>query len=40
MYGDEAGTMLDRVVEAAKAQFPSEGGWVVLNKDRVLSVLG
>ena len=40
MYGDEAGTMLDRVVEAAKAQFPSEGGWVVLNKDRVLAVLG
>ena len=40
MYGDEAGTMLDRVVEAAKAQFPSEGGWVVLNKDRVLAILG
>ena len=39
-YGDEAGTMLDRVIEAAKAQFPSEGGWVVLNKDRVLAILG
>lgn len=31
---------LDEVIAKAKAQFPKEGDWMVINKERVLSVLG
>jgi hypothetical protein len=31
--------ILDRVITGAKARFPKEGDWIVLNKERVLSLL-
>lgn len=30
---------LDAIIALAKATFPSEGGWVIVNKDRVLTLL-
>ncbi len=31
--------LLDTVVQAAKAHYPKEDGWVVVNKDRIISLL-
>lgn len=31
--------LLDMIIGAAKAQFPKEDGWVVVNKDRIISLL-
>ena len=38
-YGVQADDVLDRVIAQAKASFPTEAGWTVLNKERVLSLL-
>lgn len=35
----EATELLDTVIGAAKASFPKEDGWVVVNKDKILSLL-
>ena len=40
VYGGEAEDALDRVIAASRAAFPTEDGWTVLNKDRVLAILG
>lgn len=31
---------LDRVIELVKARYPKEGDWIVINKEKVLAVLG
>jgi hypothetical protein len=31
--------LLDMVLQAAKAHYPKEDGWVVINKERILSLL-
>ncbi len=35
----EQAEILDRVVELAKATYPSENGWVVVNKEKLMSLL-
>ncbi len=35
----EAIELLDTVIGAAKASFPKEDGWVVVNKDKIMSLL-
>lgn len=31
--------LLERVITLAKVRYPKEGDWIVINKERVLSVL-
>lgn len=31
--------MLDKVIARAKAQYPKEGDWIVINKERLTSLL-
>jgi hypothetical protein len=38
--GTDRTARMDQVIATAKASFPSEGGWVVLNEERMKQVLG
>ena len=37
---EEQAATLDRVIALAKAQYPKENGWIVVNKEKIISLLG
>ena len=37
---EEQAATLDRVIALAKAQFPKENGWIVVNKEKIIALLG